>query len=167
MRFVFDASSLLEIPFQCSNHNHVLNELTELIQAEEATFCDPVREEIARKAKDEPIHVWIKAVEKQRCENALSPDWARVRWVQEQVTGLVDEDGRYEQSVPYVIAQAYELREVYAYTEVWIVTEETADKPTRKGLGTACDELALPYVTLLECLSDYGIDPDYSAGSTI
>ena len=79
----------------------------------------------------------------------------RVRQPLGRVEGLVDPDGVEEQADPYVLAQAFELRDAGA--EVLVVTDDAGVKPGRTSLAAASGIFRFPSVPMEAYLMDENI----------
>ena len=141
MIYVFDVSALIGVFINMPNdYGRVFNALTELVADGRVCFCDPVLEELERYARDEPTHVWAKAVAQSRCHKDAV--YKHKLWAASNATDLVDVDAEHS-SAEHVLAQAYELI-YYAQQEAYVVTEDFRTKPTREALAIVCRRLAIP-----------------------
>jgi hypothetical protein len=152
--YVFDVSALIGVFINMPNdYGRAFNALTELVGDGKVCFCDPVLEELDRYARDEPTHVWAKAVAQSRCHKDAT--YKHKLWAASNATDLVDIDADHS-SAEHVLAQAYELI-YYAHQEACVVTEDFRTKPTREALAVVCRRLAIPVVPLQQCLTDVGV----------
>ena len=123
-----DSSAINRVATESSNYNATFTFLTTLVARAELTFCDQVIVELDRTADGDPGPLWAATVKDQRVDVGAS--YSTQRWVLSNVADIVDEDDAYD-AAPYVVAQAKSLRD-QGEESVTIVSEDDADKPTRK-----------------------------------
>jgi hypothetical protein len=118
-------------------------------------FPGEVVEELERLAKEEAALIWAKTAASARCHKGAQFNY--VSWVLEVCEDLVDKSAlaSQEPAAPYVAAQALELQT--ENVDVTVVTEDVLEKPTRKCLAEACDDLELPYVRVEQFLEETGL----------
>lgn len=139
MRWTIDGSAINRIAVESNNYNVVFSALTELVADGDLSFCDEVVEELERTAENEPGALWANAVKGQR--HHTGANMTTQRWVIHTVGNIVDELARND-AMPYVLAHGHALKP----EGVTVVTEDILEKPTRRALSDACDELSLPWV---------------------
>lgn len=150
--YVVDTATLLTIQNERSDASECFDGMTDLVQESRLCFPAEVVEELGRLARGEQALVWAKAVAASRC-NKGAP-YSFTSWVLESCSGLVDETAlaTQEPAAPFVAAQAVQIRA--EDNEVFVVTEDIREKPTRLCLRQACEQLDLPSMRLEEFLED-------------
>lgn len=147
-----DSAAINHVASHSRNYNEVFNRLTDLVKGAELTFCDQVVAELERTAEGEPGPLWAATVRDQRVDKGAP--YAAQRWVLQNVEDIVDEDDPVD-AAPYVVAHAKSLQD-QGETEITVVTEDTADKPTRKSIRTVCEELSIPCLSVAEMMRACG-----------
>ena len=142
MKWLMDSSAINRVATESSNYNATFTFLTTLVARAELTFCDQVIVELDRTADGDPGPLWAATVKDQRVDVGAS--YSTQRWVLSNVADIVDEDDAYD-AAPYVVAQAKSLRD-QGEDSVTIVSEDDADKPTRKSIRSVCAQLSIPCV---------------------
>jgi hypothetical protein len=158
--YVFDSSALIGILLKGPDHGSVYNRLTDFVNSDQVCFCDDVLVELERLARNEPPHIWAKAVAKSRCHKDAA--YKHKMWTAQQAPDLIDLDAEFG-SAAAVLAQARELISLQQKTRV--VTEDINDKPTRAALAVVCRRLNIPVMRLQECLAELGIVTTTSPGA--
>ncbi|MGK2938486.1 MAG: DUF4411 family protein [Solirubrobacteraceae bacterium] len=152
MRWTIDGSAINRIAAESNNYNAVFAALTELVEDDELTFCDELVEELQRTAENEPGALWAASVKGQR--NHKGAGMTTLSWVMRNVEGIVDEQGRND-AMPYVLAQARALNNDGHI--VTVITEDVHEKPTRRALSDACDELGIPWIQVPRLCAACGV----------
>lgn len=160
MIYVFDSSALIGIFLRGPDHGAVYNALTDFVTSDKVCFCDDVLAELERLARNEPPHMWAKAVEKSRCHKDAV--YKHKIWAAQKAPDLIDVDAEFG-SAACVLAQAREL--ISLQQKIRVVTEEINDKPTRAALAVVCKMLDVPVMRLQECLEELGIVATTSPGA--
>jgi rRNA maturation endonuclease Nob1 len=153
--YVVDTAALLTIQNDRSDGPNCFLGLTDLINESKLCFPTEVVEELERLAKEEAALIWAKTAASARCHKGAPFNY--VSWVLEVCEDLVDKSAlaSQEPAAPYVAAQALELKT--ENVEVTVVTEDVLEKPTRKCLLQACQDLELPYLRLDQFLNEVGL----------
>jgi hypothetical protein len=152
VRWVVDGAAINRVARDSSNYNYAFAHLTDLVNASELTFCDQVVAELERTAEGDPGLLWADTVKALR-SHSTAP-YTTQRWVLANVDDVVDPDDRYD-AAPYVVAQAKALRDT-GNDQLAVVTEDLADKPTRRALADICDELEIPWVEVPDMMAASG-----------
>jgi len=152
MRWTIDGSAINRIATESSNYNTAFDALTDMIANSELCFCDEVVDELERTAENEPGALWAATVKGQRQHTGAS--MTTIAWIARNVKDVVDPAGRHD-AMPSVLAHAYALGE--EGQEITVVTEDILEKPTRRALSHACDELSIEWVQVPEWLTSCGL----------
>jgi len=152
VKWVLDSAAINYVATQSRNYNAAFNRLTELVNGGELTFCDQVVAELERTAEGEPGPLWAATVKDQRADPGAT--YSAQRWVLSNVEDIVDDDDPVD-AAPYVVAHAKSLQDE-GESEITVVTEDTADKPTRKAIRTVCAQLAIPCLSVADMMQACG-----------
>jgi hypothetical protein len=144
--YVVDTATLLTIQNDRPDGPQCFLGLTDLVNESRLCFPTEVVEELERLAKDEAALIWAKTAASARCHKGAPFNY--VTWVLEVCEELADlsAPASQEPAAPYVAAQALELKT--ESVEIAVVTEDVLEKPTRKCLAQACEDLELAHVRL-------------------
>ncbi len=153
MKWLCDGSAINRIARESENYNVVFERLTKLVAESELTFCDGTVTELERTAEGDPAALWVTTVKDRRVDTG--PPYPTLRWVGENCQEIVDEDDRYDFAAE-VLAHAKSLRDNGA-SQLQVVTEDTADKPTRISLATACASLEIASMRVDAMMAASGI----------
>ena len=153
MLWVVDGAAINRVARDSSNYNSAFAHLTDLVNAGELTFCDQVVGELQRTAEGDPGLLWADTVKALR-SHTTAP-YTTQRWVLANVEDVVDPDDRYD-AAAYVVAQAKALRDT-GNNHLTVVTEDLADKPTRRALSHICEELSIPWTQVPDMMAANGV----------
>lgn len=140
MRWTIDGSAINRIAAESTNYNVVFQKLTDLVEQDELTFCDELVDELERTAENEPGALWATSVKGQR--NHKGATMPTLSWVMRNIERILDAQARND-AMPYALAQARALHN--DGHNVIVITEDVLEKPTRRALSDACDELGIPW----------------------
>lgn len=152
MRWTIDGSAINRVAAESANFNATFSQLTILVEDGELCFCDEVVDELARTAENEPGALWAVTVKGYRLHNGAN--MATQRWVMGNVDRIVDADARND-AMPYVLSQARALQK--DGHQISVVTEDVLEKPTRRALSDACDQLGIDWVQVPPWMATCGI----------
>jgi hypothetical protein len=141
VRWKIDGSAINRIAAESTNYNATFAELTTLVVDGKLCFCNEVVDELERTAENEPGALWAATVKAQRHHTGAS--MTTQRWVMHNVDHIVDQGARND-AMPYVLAQARALQQEGHQIEV--ITEDLLEKPTRRALSAACNELGIGWL---------------------
>lgn len=130
-----------------------LQYLDDLVAEGWVTFPRQVAKELEDADHPDAPGAWCVAARVYRCYREPSDE--SMAEVLGQQPGLLDPNAERNYADPYVVALAYELREVYPERDVLVATEDVKDRPPLVSPGTACDRLGLArldFMGLLEAL---------------
>jgi uncharacterized protein DUF4411 len=143
-----DSSAINLVAAESSNYNAAFERLTDLVKEAELTFCDQVVIELERTAEGDPGPLWATTVKDRRVDTGAS--YSTQRWVLSNVSDIVDPDDSVD-AAPYVVAQAKSLQD-QGEKELNVVTEDIADKPTRRSILSVCQQLGIPCIRVAEMM---------------
>jgi len=141
-----DASTLVELKKLVRVENQWAIGTHMAVLLNEGALCYPsqvVRELKSAKYPDMPA-AWVAG--HKGSERYPEPAWASVAEVL-AVAQLVDPSSEDDPADPYVVAMAYEIREVHEDAcQVVVTTNDYVDRlPAKESIATACDRLAIEW----------------------
>jgi rRNA-processing protein FCF1 len=153
--YVIDTAALLTIQNGRSDSANCFLGMTDLVNESKLCFPNEVVEELERLAREEEALVWAKTASSSRCHKGAPYNY--VAWVLQACEDIADKSAHVSQepAAPYVAAQALELKT--ENVEALVVTEDVLEKPTRKCLRQACEDLELPFIQLDQFFSQAGL----------
>jgi hypothetical protein len=157
--YVFDLHALLYLQsVECVDGGRlqVFDHMTDLVRARCLYFPTIVVKECARYATGEEVHTWAKAVSGSR--NLTNPECEYQTIVLDKCDEIADPLDTEESSQLLVAAMALQLDT--PRVDVFVVTEDRLEQPTRMCLADACQEIGLQDITVakfveLENLSEF------------
>jgi hypothetical protein len=151
---VIDAASLLTIQEVVvpESYTDTLNDLTDVVACGDLAFPREVVHDLARRAKDEPLYMWAKAVSSSRSQ--VSVPFRHTQWVMGVCSDLCDQDAAVD-SPTAVAALARSLEQ--DGVEFHLVTDDLLRKPLRIPLAEACDRAGWTRETVSNYLAGLGM----------
>ncbi|WP_093782069.1 DUF4411 family protein [Streptomyces sp. yr375] len=137
-----------------SNVNLLLEELVPLVEEGMVCFPDLVIAECKRLAHGESVALWVRSVAGSRVCKSVA--YSFTIQVLATAPDLLDEEGEEESSQVAVAAMALYFSSQGA--DVVVVTEDRRPLPTRACLADACKEMDVSDLTVLEFLTQAGLD---------
>lgn len=154
MLHVIDAASLLTLQEVVlpERYNETLSDLTDQVEAGDLAFPTEVVKDLARRAKDEPLYMWIKALASGR--RLPSAPYRDTMWVMGECRDLCDEDAVVDSPTAVAaLCRAYEED----MAEFHVVTDDVLLKPLRMPLAAACAHAGWTHETVTAYLGGLGM----------
>ncbi|MEU4980842.1 DUF4411 family protein [Streptomyces sp. NPDC021969] len=154
--YVIDTDALIAVAQLVpeSNINLLLEDLVPLVEEGNVCFPDLVIAECKRLAHGESIALWVRSVAGSRVCKSVA--YSFTIQVLAAAPDLLDDSGEEESSQVAVAAMALYFSS--KDDEVMVVTEDRRPLPTRTCLADACKEMDVSDLTVLEFLTQAGLD---------
>lgn len=140
--YILDSSALIWLKEQLPKSLHeVLGKLTELVEAEVATFPRQVREELDR--YDDVLSQWAKQAWRSCTHYDVHP--AIAAEVIPQIAEVVDAEKTRECADPWLLAQAVELRRYEPGRIPEVVSNDFRDRQSHRSVQWGCRKLEVAF----------------------